>query len=77
MTQFKNSKHNKDGPERDNFLTAPYTPYKNDYAERPVKKAFTAWPDEPKTVKNTDVKILEGRTKNGGYVAYPKKKKVR
>jgi MFS family permease len=43
--------------------------------EKPFKNGYVAWPESmlSKASENTDSKIVAGRTKNGGYVAYPKK----
>ena len=48
----------------------------NNYSYKPqitFSRGYTAWPEgmEPVDEKNGDDRIFAGRTKNGGYVAYP------
>jgi hypothetical protein len=49
--------------------------YNNDL-EKCIRKPFTARPGNKPAVSNENYKIeiTEGRTKSGGYVAYPKKR---
>lgn len=71
----ENTKRNKGRPgEQNNFSYSPES-YKNiNETDKYVRKGFVAWPDTKSsgTKKNADKNTLEGRTRNGGYVAYPK-----
>jgi hypothetical protein len=74
-TIFKKNKHNKDGPvEKGDMLNMPNTPENINDEGKPIKKAFVAWPEHKSSeiIDNKNIQIIEGRTKNGGYVAYPK-----
>jgi hypothetical protein len=74
-TLFKKNKHNKDGPlEKCDSLQMPNIPEKINDEEKAIKKAFVAWPENKSSeiIENKNIEIIEGRTKNGGYVAYPK-----
>lgn len=45
----------------------------NETAKRFKDGGFIAWPEEKTSAaKNADVEIREGRTRNGGYIAFPK-----
>ncbi len=76
--KFENNKHNKDGPgEMKNYPVRSIVSETNDSDSKlNIKKGFVAWPEKkfPLPCKDDDVEIIEGRTKGGGYVAYPKKK---
>jgi hypothetical protein len=46
--------------------------FRNDTPDNP-RPGFVAWPETLfSEVKKTDNDIVHGRTRNGGYVAYPK-----
>lgn len=75
--EFENYKHNKDGPwENDNYPMRSIISGHNDSDSKNTKKGFVAWPEKALSLKckDDDIEISEGRTKGGGYVAYPRKK---
>lgn len=76
--KLENNKHNKDGPcGADNYpMRSIISGHSNTDHPSNSKPGFVAWPEKtlPLKCKDDDVEILEGRTKGGGYVAYPKKK---
>ncbi len=76
--KFENNKHNKDGPKEENiYPVRSIISEKSNYdSQSTIKHGFVAWPEKtlPMKHKDDDIEILEGRTKGGGYVAYPKKK---
>ncbi|MDQ6762253.1 MAG: hypothetical protein M3015_06460 [Bacteroidota bacterium] len=76
--KFENDKHNKDGPgQTDSYPVRSILSGQiiND-SQNNAKQGFVAWPEKTLPLKNNDeeIEVLEGRTKGGGYVAYPKKK---
>lgn len=75
--KFENNKHNKDGPwKNDSYPMRSIISGHNDEDPKNTKQGFVAWPEKtlPLICNDDDIEILEGRTKGGGYVAYPKKK---
>lgn len=66
------NKHNKGRPYGENIFTTFPKPYE-DLPDKFIKKGFVAWPKgRYSPVKKIGKKIVGGRTKSGGYVAYPK-----
>lgn len=74
--KIENNRHYKERPlKKNNCLNVINIAEYND-AETYNRKPFTAWPVNKLTMTNEDygIEIIEGRTKSGGYVAYPKKR---
>lgn len=73
--KIENIKHNKGKPRRKNtFLSSDnVAEYETLSSNIIIKKGFVAWPAKSLSQrnKNRTKKILEGRTQNGGYVAFP------
>lgn len=77
--KIENNRHYKEEPlKKNNCLNVINTAEYND-AEKHNRKPFTAWPCDKlnATHENYGIEIIEGRTKSGGYVAYPKKELVK
>ncbi|MEO8110016.1 MAG: hypothetical protein ABI594_08295 [Ginsengibacter sp.] len=76
--KLETNKHNKDGPwEKSNYpMRSIISGHSDNDHQSNIKTGFVAWPEKtlPLKCKDDDIEILEGRTKGGGYVAYPKKK---
>ena len=76
--KLENNKHNKDGPgESESYPIRSIICSHDDAGHQiNIKPGFVAWPEKKLELKkkDDDIDILEGRTKGGGYVAYPKKK---
>lgn len=76
--KLENNKHNKDGPcgKDDYSMRLIISRHSDTDHQSNNKSGFVAWPEKNLQLKcaEEDVEILEGRTKGGGYVAYPKKK---
>ena len=70
----ENNKHNKGGPGvKSNFVPSTYGYLNCLDRGQWNKKGFVAWPEvKRRAVARIDDEITEGRTRNGGYVAYPK-----
>lgn len=78
--KFEHNKRNKEGPGTKSIFTSSSTScldYNNNY--KFMNKGFVAWPPTKRTTaqKQTANKIFERRTKNGGYVAYPKEATIK
>ncbi len=76
--KLETNRHNKDGPgEKGNYpIRSIISGCSDNDHQSNIKPGFVAWPEKnlPLKCKDDDIEILEGRTKGGGYVAYPKKK---
>ncbi len=72
MYNFEENKNNKGAPVENNSVQEhnEHNVIKTDNAFE--KKGFVAWPEEKSQVNVSDVEVIEGRTKKGGYVALPK-----
>ncbi len=77
--KFENIKHNKGEPRRKNrSLSSDHPVEPEAFSSNVIKKGFVAWPGKSVSHRNKNRarKILEGRTQNGGYVAFPKQETV-
>jgi hypothetical protein len=73
--KIENIKHNKGEPRRKNkVFSSDHAAEFESLSSNIIKKGFVAWPGKNLSHrnKNRTLKILEGRTQNGGYVAFPK-----